>query len=441
MWPFCVLLHPQINKLLTHSVPTGYTRLGTLMQHRPQHKLPNKKNAQTRLEATATADAPSKHVETEQDDSQGTSAGESSSRSSQTGANSKSLDPVKDLKKVVRRLPGGSIALRSCDLGLRIAGSAVNATLAITSLQVRVASVAVSLGYRAADAGVTNVLNMAYYIPGSGLAVSVGNGAFGCAQKLTTAACAGSAYVVRQIPGGSTALSICEEALYTVGFMAQQMESPGLSQDGEPSLPLLQAGTEHAEVLKKEAAARLTTLLEQAEQLEQLAEKETAEAMERLRPEINKIAVALQAQPPRLLAKVRRTHAACDALVQSLWVCSRSIARQVLTAGTTLLRSFHREWKDVRANAPGREPGMLPMLQAYSMVVFSSACEAVLEFQSGMRKQSYYNVPELTRSASAPASMQSGVWVDSLFCGLSSPRTSESLAPHYPGRHRRGSRY
>jgi len=399
MWPFCVLLHPQVNKLLTHSVPTGYTRLGTLMRHRPRHQLQNRRIVPNQSDVVATAcggqqitDAtivrrPSKMKCLEAPERQPSSP----------SASSGSLDPVKDLKAVVKRLPGGSIALCSGDFALKVAGVAVNTTIAVTSFQIRVASVVVSLGYRAADTGVSNVLNVAHYIPGSGLVFSAGSCACECVQKVTTSTCARSASVLRQFPGGSSALDVFEEVLYTVGLLAKKMESPGLAQEGE--IPLLQAGTEHAEILKKEAAARLATMLVQAEQL---AERETAEAMERLRPEINKIAVALQAQPPRLLAKIRRTYSACDALVQSLWVCTRSVAQQMMTASTTLVRSFRRELKDVHENAPGRAPGVVATLEAYSRIVFSSVCEAFLEFNPTSLKDSDFG-SKLTRSASAPA--------------------------------------
>lgn len=306
------------------------------------------------------------------------------------------LDPVEDLKTVIKRLPFGSLALSTGELGFRMTGATARVTIAVVAFEIRTASSAVSLGLRAADACLTQTLHVVHYIPGSTLALQMGGSAVSYTQRFGNATLSGSARIARALPGGPTTLQMLEQVLQTVGFLAAAAESPGFSNEATP--PLLVAGTERAETLKLEAAARLAEMLTRAEQLAKRGEtiEWTAEAAAwaAVRPDVSKIALALKAQRPRLFSgSIQRVFAVCDSLSKSLWVCTRTFAVRLGTATTTFVRAFRRELRDLKKQAPGRAPGWRSAWEAYSRLVFSSWCEAFLELRPdgrgiGMRRDS-----------------------------------------------------
>ncbi|CAJ1449526.1 unnamed protein product, partial [Effrenium voratum] len=163
MFPFFFLLHPQINKLLTHSTPTGFTRLGTLKRHKPI--LLPKQSSEPEADGVQEGDD---HEEDDEPpplvDLDGVRGETSKLRSGDVAV----ADPVEDLRAVIRRLPGGRLALGATGLWLRATGKAVNAAVTVVSLEIRVASAGVSLGLRAADAGRAFALGVARrVVPGS----------------------------------------------------------------------------------------------------------------------------------------------------------------------------------------------------------------------------------------------------------------------------------
>lgn len=70
-------------------------------------------------------------------------------------------DPVEDLRTVIRRMPGGRLALCAGGLWLRATGSAVRCAVAVATFEIRLASAAASLGLRGLDASRAVALGLA----------------------------------------------------------------------------------------------------------------------------------------------------------------------------------------------------------------------------------------------------------------------------------------
>jgi len=274
---------------------------------------------------------------------------------------------------------------------LRSAGTMVGVGGAVASFQIRTASTCVSLGLRACDIGVQTALQVAPLIPGSETAMHMGGCALEMASDtssslLASAWSAGtdvvdySAQVARRLPGGEPVVDTLGQMLRAVGVLAAAAESPGLTTEDTTAAALLQVGTERAEALKLEAAARLAEMLNGAERL---AEREAAEAIERIRPEIDKLSEALSDRSKSVRAQAQRAYGACDTLTRSVWAWAGDLMSKLPVAGETLVRSFGRELDDLQAHWPLQAPGWLPVIEAYSRVVVSSVCEAFLEFRPG----------------------------------------------------------
>jgi hypothetical protein len=413
MYPFFFLLHPQINKLLTHSTPTGYTRLGTLRRHDPKIRPQKPKVVAQAIEQTpriqndrtTTLDMPvgSATILTDIDD-QNTPA---------TPDPIPPKDPVEDLKAAIRWFPGGSLALSASSLCLRSASAVVGVGGSVASFQIRTASTCVSLGLRACDVGIQTALQVAPLVPGSETAMHMG----GCALELasdtsssllTSARSAGidvidySAQVARRLPGGEPALDSLGQLLRAAGVLAAAAESPGLTTD-TAAAALLQVGTERAEALKLEAAARLAEMLNGAERL---AEREAAEAIERIRPEIDKLSEALRDRSKSWWAQAHRAYGACDTLTRSVLACAGDLILKLPVAGETLVHAVERELDDLQAHWPLETPGWLPVIEAYSRVVVSSVCEAFLELRPGHRPSSVDMRQRLSRTSPARQQVQ-----------------------------------
>jgi len=394
MFPFFFLLHPQINKLLTHSIPTGYTRLGTLRRHDPKIR-PRKPKVVTQAveqrscvqnNGTTTIDTP----------------GCSGSASTLADVDDRSTpatlnpipprDPVEDLKAAVRWFPGGSVAVSASSLCLRSAGTMVGIGGAVASFEIRAVSTCVSLGLRMCDAGMQTAVQIAPVIPGSETAMHVGGRALEFASDTSSSLAASarsagtdvldySGRVARRLPGGEPLLDGLGQLLRAVGVLAAAAESPGLTAD-TTAAALLQVGTERAEALKLEAAARLAEMLNGAERL---AEREAAEAIDRIRPEIDKLSEALHDRSKSFRAQAHRAYGACDTLKRSVLAWAGDLIVKLPVAGETLVHAFVRELDDLQAHWPLQTPGWLPIVEAYSRVVVSSVCEAFLELRPGHR--------------------------------------------------------
>jgi len=394
MFPFFFLLHPQINKLLTHSTPTGYTRLGTLRRHDPKIR-PRK----PKVVAQAVDDAPC--VQNDRTTTTDTPVGSASNLTDADEQNTPPAavvnqnpprDPVEDLKAAIRWFPGGSLALSMSSLYVRSASKMVGVGVAVASFEIRTVSTCVSLGLRVCDAGMQTALQVAPLIPGSETAMHVGGRALELASDtssslLASARSAGSdvldysAQVARRLPGGEPVLDSLGQLLRAVGVLAAVAESPGLTADTTTAV-LLQVGTERAEALKLEAAARLAEMLNGAERL---AEREAAEAIERIRPEIDKLSEALHDRSKSFRAQAHRAFGACDTFRRSVLALTGDFLLKLPVAGETLVRAFERELEDLQAHWPLETPGWLPVVEAYSRVVVSSVCEAFLELRPGHR--------------------------------------------------------
>ncbi|CAE7349556.1 fumA [Symbiodinium necroappetens] len=293
MCPFLFLLHPQINKLLTHSTPTGYTRLGTLKRHRPilRPKRPPKSDTEIRdVVQEAVADSPTASPKSEQEASLAVKAQCHSVQSpvqdkpEVVACNRDKADPIGDLQTVVRRLPGGSLALRGGSFCIWATGKAAKTAVTVVSLEIRVASAAVSLGLRAADAGRTTVLSVARrVVPGSDTAVvrfarARAEGAeqvvvalVRCCDRALQGPVSVATRIAGHVPGGRAALSVLGSMcrlggglVRTCYRMAAVVESPGeVGSSGEceqhADSPLgIQAGLPTIELLQ---AAGLTCTL------------------------------------------------------------------------------------------------------------------------------------------------------------------------------------
>lgn len=384
MFPFLFLLHPQINRLLTHSTPTGFTRLGILRRYNT--RLRPRRQQKKKSSSLATAEAPN---ETEA----------SPSQNSTSNKRTLSVDPVEDLRAAIRWFPGGSLALGAGSLGFKAAAAAARTTGKVVSLEIRVASAAVSLGLRAVDASVSTALHVAHCVPGSDIALQAGEATLSVATGTGRAGLHRFARLCRWIPGGEPAIDTIGQVLQEVGLLAAVVESPGLAADvGPNATPLLQVGTEKAEALKLEAAARLAEMLTRAERL---AEREAADAFERVRPEIGKISQALQAQSRGCRAHANRAYGACDSLSRSVYALSVDMAQRLPSAGEVFLRGVGRELGDMRQSRAERSPGWMPMLEAYSRVVFSAACEAAMELRPQLRQ----NQAEALQAEDAPKAL------------------------------------
>eukprot|EP00929_Paragymnodinium_shiwhaense_P070577 TRINITY_DN35741_c0_g1_i1.p1 TRINITY_DN35741_c0_g1~~TRINITY_DN35741_c0_g1_i1.p1 ORF type:complete len:988 (-),score=220.37 TRINITY_DN35741_c0_g1_i1:101-3064(-) len=385
-FPFLFLLHPQINKLLTHSTPTGYTRLGTLQRYKAIYRRPavHEEASPTRRlrmrQETASLSEEERLTKLREDthDSEHVASSEAEGAGADAaGGLVAQPDPIADLKAAIRWFPGGGLALGVGGLGLRTAAFAARTTGRIVSLEIRAVSQAVSLGMRAVDAGVSGTSAAAAYIAGSTLVVgtrAAGSTARDYAQTSGKALLSSSKQVVRQLPGGTSTLDTVEEMLDAVSFLAATAESPGLLDQGGSHAPVLKEVGERAEALKLEAAARLAEMLTRAERL---AEREAAEVIERVRPEIGNISEALQARKEGCRMKLERAYLAGDSLARSLvgWASDRSLLLHA--SARTLLDVFARELQDLQE--AGREPGLVPTLEAYSRLVVSSVCRAFLE--------------------------------------------------------------
>eukprot|EP00931_Biecheleriopsis_adriatica_P061095 TRINITY_DN36721_c0_g1_i1.p1 TRINITY_DN36721_c0_g1~~TRINITY_DN36721_c0_g1_i1.p1 ORF type:complete len:1153 (+),score=182.49 TRINITY_DN36721_c0_g1_i1:70-3528(+) len=436
MFPFLSLMHPQINKLLTHSTPTGFTRLGTLRRYNPR-LVPRKRKLEQEggqvLEqeshreakdgnptgsvcrpsgveiSSAMLDTPAATgLMNIAADPVASTEVEIKGTDDKNAASSHSVDPVEDLRAVIRRLPGGSLALRAGGLWLRATGKAVGAAVTVVSLEIRVASATVSLGLRAVDAGRSTALGVAHRVlPGSdaavvrcvrtgaevveGTAVAVVN----CCDRALQGPVNVGTRIVRYLPGGPTALSVLSTAnkvgssvVRTVFRLAAAAESPGTVTETVEQLAFAVADSdselaelsEKAEMLKLEAAARLAELLSRAEQL---AEREVAEAREallRVQPEMSKISQALSQRSHGWAWELQRAKSACDSMGRSMVAWTWDLASRLPVAGQALLSAFNRELKDLRQQRSSRT-SWSQTLEACSRVVISSACEAVLELQ------------------------------------------------------------
>lgn len=251
----------------------------------------------------------------------------------------------------------------------------------MTKFEIRVASAAVSLGMRAVDHGVATTLHVAHWVPGSDFALQAGELALNRARAAGSAGLGLSAGVVRRLPGGPSALDALEEVLQAVGFLAAAAETPGLEAT-EPTPTLLLEGYERAEALKLDAAARLAEMLTHAERF---AEREAADAIDRMRlgvemitPEVEKVAQALRAHKTRFPDRLQRAYDSVDVLGQSLWICAQSAALRAFASAGILVRTFQREFRDLQAQRHDQTPGWIAAWEAYSRVVLSSVCEAFL---------------------------------------------------------------
>lgn len=386
--PFLFLLIPRINKLLTHSTPTGFTSLGTLQRYSPNLRAPAAPSDSLVLGSWGGAkpgnDSPG-GGETVRDGIVGpTSAAQGQSDLPCTECESKVAvvvaDPVEDLCRAIKWFPGGSLLLRTASLGVRATSATVGVAGSIVSFEIRAASTAVSLGLRCADAGACTAARVVRFVPGSGLALWGLQTAGASASAVGATALTCSALVARQLPGGPMVLDIMDQVGVALRSMAAAAESPGVDElvAGLPSLPLLQAGSEKAEALKLEAASRLAEILTSAERF---AERETVEhALELIHPELGKVALALRARGKGCRNQVMRSVVACQTMCRSLWAWSFSVAIRLPAAGESFVRASKREFGDLQAQRAGREPGILPVLQAYSRLLVSAACEALLEF-------------------------------------------------------------
>lgn len=436
MFPVFFLLHPQINKLLTHSTPTGYTRLGTLKRHKPilRPKRPSGSELAPVSSLEKIREAGKDHLnETlpplqELHELSPVSEGEKDTEPSEYTLKGNgviramdSADPVEDLRAVIRRLPGGRVALFAGGLWLRATGKAVNAAVTVVSLEIRVASAGVSLGLRAADAGRSAALGVARrVVPGSDTAVvrfMLGRAEaarsatvilVGHCDRLLQGPVSLTTRMVRVIPFGPTALSVLgtmgslSSGLVRACFrMAAAVESPeevvGSHASGE-GVPLVQAGlptmeflqvaggsdlaeiSGKAELVKLEAAARLAELLTRAESLAEREVAEAREALQRVQPEISKISQALRDRSQGWAWEFQRAKSACESMCRSTvaWTCD--LAWRLPLAGQVLLDAFQRELEDLKDQKPSRR-SWIQTFEAYSRVLFSSACEAVLELR------------------------------------------------------------
>lgn len=400
MYPFCILLHPQVNKFLTHSKPTGFTRLGTLQRYKAVYRTNHsnsKKSDVSETSGSTRAEQATEPIDIAASKVSQDLAGKNPVRGS---SRSPRVDPVEDLKVVIKRFPCGSIALRSAEISFFMCGAAARTSLAVIAFEIRAASSVASLGLRAADASIVTGLKVARYIPGSRLALYIVGSAASSVKRTVKGTVKHSASIIRTLPMGTTALHTCEQVLQTVGFLAAAAESPGYS--GVDAPPLLLAGTECAEVLKLEAASRLAELLTRAEreavQRSASAAEWTAEAAEwiTLRPDVSTIAYALKAQEPRFRDNINRVVAAWDTLAQSMRAWMRTLPARLATATNTVYGSFRRELDDLQRLAPSRAPGLRSRLEAYQRLVCSVACDAYLELTSlqgasGMLRQESSN--------------------------------------------------
>eukprot|EP00930_Biecheleria_cincta_P055193 TRINITY_DN41541_c0_g1_i1.p1 TRINITY_DN41541_c0_g1~~TRINITY_DN41541_c0_g1_i1.p1 ORF type:complete len:1129 (+),score=189.55 TRINITY_DN41541_c0_g1_i1:30-3416(+) len=441
MVPFLFLLHPQINKLLTHSTPTGFTRLGTLRRYkpllRPRTRRPEPKDEIVELkpqqEACETAETSS--LKNDVGENLPTESTSSGAMGRHVAEEEHLVDPVEDLKAVIKRFPGGSLALGAGSLWLQGAGATVGAAVTVVSFEIRVASAAVSLGLRAADAGRSAALGMARrVVPGSDTAAvrlmrrsaetaeSTAVFVVGVCDKALQGPVAVGTRVVRCLPGGQSALSLLgtvtsvgTSVLRTACRLAAAAESPATATEaaqnirpesaassdcqlagtcavtsgaGLPTMELLQAAggselaelSEKAELLKVEAAARLAELLTRAERLAEREVFEAREALERVGPEIGKVAQALRDRSQGLTWELQRTKSACDSMLRSVFAWARAVGLRLPVAGQVLLGAFQRELDDLRKQDGGRRSFMQSFV-AYSRVLCSSACEAFLELR------------------------------------------------------------
>ncbi|CAE7231251.1 fumA [Symbiodinium natans] len=427
MFPFLFLLHPQINKLLTHSTPTGYTRLGTLKRHRPilrPKRQPPSESPESVRETLKEAIEESAPATPKPDQEATPVQGNSETTGSATVCSTDRADPIADLQTVVRRLPGGSLALRGGSLCVWATGKAAKTAVTVVSLEIRVASAAVSLGLRAADAGRTTALAVARrVVPGSDTAVvrfarARAEGAEQLVVKLVRCcdrALQGPVGVANRIaghvPGGRTALSVLGSVSRLAGGlvrtfyrMAAVVESPGeVGSNGEceqladsplgiqaglPTIELLQAAggselvelSEKAELVKLEAAARLAELLTRAERLAEREVAEAREALQRVQPEISKISQAVRDRSQGWAWELQRAKGTCESMCRSTVAWTSDLAGRLPVAGQVLLGAFRRELQELQEQ--GRpEKTLVQTLEAYSRVLFSSACEAVLELR------------------------------------------------------------
>ncbi|CAE7617417.1 CAR11 [Symbiodinium sp. CCMP2592] len=428
MCPFLFLLHPQINKLLTHSTPTGYTRLGTLKRHRPilRPKRPAKSDTEIRevVQAQeAVADSPSASPKSEQEASLAVKA-PVQEKPEVVACGADRADPIGDLQTVVRRLPGGSLALKGGSFCIWATGRAAKTAVTVVSLEIRVASAAVSLGLRAADAGRTTVLAVARrVVPGSDTAVvrfarARAEGAeqlvvalVRCCDRALQGPVAVATRIAGHVPGGRTALSVLGSMcrlggglVRTCYRMAAVVESPGeVGSSGEceqladsplgiqaglPTIELLQAAggselvelSEKAELVKLEAAARLAELLTRAERLAEREVAEAREALQRVQPEISKISQALRDRSQGWAWELQRARGTCESMCRSTVAWTSDLAGRLPVAGQVLLGAFRRELQELQEQGRA-ERTLLQTLEAYSRVLCSSACEAVLELR------------------------------------------------------------
>eukprot|EP00928_Gymnodinium_smaydae_P047787 TRINITY_DN31919_c0_g1_i1.p1 TRINITY_DN31919_c0_g1~~TRINITY_DN31919_c0_g1_i1.p1 ORF type:complete len:957 (+),score=88.11 TRINITY_DN31919_c0_g1_i1:306-2873(+) len=359
MNPFLFLLHPQINKLLTHSTPTGYTRLGTLQRYNPRLKRSRPKIHTGNITAKSSSGIGSIQP-----------ADISSRRSgmSEDARSNASPDPVEDLRSAICRIPGGSFALRAGFFGARTVGSAASVAFSVISFELRVASAAVSLGMRVADntSGVLGNVTCfaARYVPGVDFALQAVSASAAAARVRAFGAVEATANLARQLPGGEAALEV-----------ARSLAADTNSIDGAA---LLQAGHERAEALKFEAAAGLAELLARAERL---AEREASEALELVRPELVKVSQALRIRSRGFHERFQRAYCACNTMSQSLLAWSQDVAAKLPVASGKLYGALLREFEDLQAHREHRAPGWFPAVEAYSRMLCSAFCEAMLELR------------------------------------------------------------
>ncbi|CAE8582543.1 unnamed protein product [Polarella glacialis] len=423
MFPFLWLLHPQIAKLLTHSTPTGYTCLGTLRRYDPllhHRRQLDVQEANSQAQQLSTPQAPEsqgigelqRHLSTVSEE-----------ETAEVQAKRRIANPVEDLKAAIRWFPGGSLVVWSGGLWLRAAGGAVGVAGSVVSLEIRAASATVSLGLRAADAGRSVALGVACrLVPGSDAAAmrlvhsgsevieSTAVAVVGRCDRALQRPVALAAATVRFLPGGPTALNALG-TLATLGkgllYLAAAAESPGVANvpgsqtaaeqqsQGEaaatrPSGLLLQdllansselaELTERAETMKLEAAARLAELLTRAERLAEREAVEACEALERVRPEISKISQALRMKSQGWSGKLKRAYRTCDSFGRSVLALARELAARLPGAGRVWAGALSRELEDVRQHRTARHRWG-QTVTAYTRVIVSPACEALLELR------------------------------------------------------------
>ncbi|CAE6935750.1 CAR11 [Symbiodinium sp. CCMP2456] len=462
MCPFLFLLHPQINKLLTHSTPTGYTRLGTLKRHRPilRPKRPPKSETEIReVQEQAGLSGSGKTSKTlpegggrrfsnrlsevwTQSEQEASLAVKAQCHSVQApvhdtpevvACNPDRADPIGDshCMKWPRLLHLGdgesSHTLAANVLSTKLESPQsreAKTAVTVVSLEIRVASAAVSLGLRAADAGRTTVLSVARrVVPGSDTAVvrfarARAEGAeqavvalVRCCDRALQGPVAVATRIAGHVPGGRAALSVLGSMcrlggglVRTCYRMAAVVESPGeVGSSGEceqladsplgiqaglPTIELLQAAggselvelSEKAELVKLEAAARLAELLTRAERLAEREVAEAREALQRVQPEISKISQALRDRSQGWAWEVQRARGTCESMCRSTVAWTSDLAGRLPVAGQVLLGAFRRELQELQEQGRA-ERTVLQTLEAYSRVLFSSACEAVLELR------------------------------------------------------------